>query len=69
MDAEEFEWESQLRFYWMKSVDNLIIQQCSGKCGQIYGLVYKIGQGTCGHNLKKTIKSLISKEKKCKPKI
>lgn len=68
MDAEEFEWESQLRFYWMKSVDNLIIQQCSGKCGRMYGLVHKICQGTCGHNLKKNqITNL--KRKKCKPKI
>lgn len=69
MDAEEFEWESQLRFYWMKSVDNLIIQQCSGKCSRIYSLVYTIRQGTCGYNLKKKIKSLIFKRKKCKPKI
>lgn len=68
MDAEEFEWESQLRFYWMKSVDNLIIQQCSGKCGRIYGLVYTIQQGTCGHNLKKNkIPNL--KRKTCKPKM
>jgi len=28
--SQEFEWESQLRFYWKKDVDNLIIDQCSG---------------------------------------
>eukprot|EP00102_Acyrthosiphon_pisum_P015188 XP_008185630.2 PREDICTED: dynein heavy chain 10, axonemal [Acyrthosiphon pisum] len=28
--SQEFEWESQLRFYWKKNVDNLIIDQCSG---------------------------------------
>lgn len=26
----EFEWESQLRFYWKKEVNNLIVIQCSG---------------------------------------
>lgn len=29
-DAHEFEWESQLRFYWVKEVDNLIVKQCTG---------------------------------------
>jgi len=28
--SQEFEWESQLRFYWKKDVDSLIIDQCSG---------------------------------------
>ncbi|KAH8871924.1 Dynein heavy chain 10, axonemal [Schistosoma japonicum] len=31
MDATEFQWESQLRFYWSKSTDNLIIKQCTGQ--------------------------------------
>ncbi|KAI5707535.1 hypothetical protein M8J77_004618 [Diaphorina citri] len=34
MDAEEFQWESQLRYYWKKSYldwkDSLVIIQCSG---------------------------------------
>ena len=29
-DSQEFEWESQLRFYWIKEVDNLIVKQCTG---------------------------------------
>ncbi|KAL4712607.1 hypothetical protein ACJJTC_007202 [Scirpophaga incertulas] len=29
-DAAEFEWESQLRFYWLKKDDNLWIKQCTG---------------------------------------
>ncbi|XP_071441594.1 dynein axonemal heavy chain 10 [Hetaerina americana] len=29
-DAQEFEWESQLRSYWVKSLDNLMVQQCTG---------------------------------------
>jgi len=28
--SQEFDWESQLRFYWKKDIDNLIIDQCSG---------------------------------------
>ncbi|XP_039277456.1 dynein heavy chain 10, axonemal [Nilaparvata lugens] len=31
LDNGEFQWESQLRFYWMKVFDNLMIQQCSGQ--------------------------------------
>ncbi|KAG5670791.1 hypothetical protein PVAND_001030 [Polypedilum vanderplanki] len=31
LDASEFQWESQLRFYWMKDVDNLYVVQCTGK--------------------------------------
>lgn len=27
---EEFDWESQLRFYWKREFDNLIVDQCSG---------------------------------------
>ncbi|KAF8069431.1 DHC1 [Scenedesmus sp. PABB004] len=30
MDAREFAWESQLRFYWDKPTDDLAIRQCSG---------------------------------------
>lgn len=30
MDAQEFNWESQLRFYWVKEVDNLVVVQCTG---------------------------------------
>ncbi|XP_045502201.1 dynein axonemal heavy chain 10 [Colias croceus] len=29
-EASEFEWESQLRFYWLKKDDNLWIKQCTG---------------------------------------
>jgi len=28
--SQDFNWESQLRFYWKKDFDNLIIDQCSG---------------------------------------
>ncbi|CRL07346.1 CLUMA_CG020322, isoform A [Clunio marinus] len=31
LDAQEFGWESQLRFYWMKDIDNLYVVQCTGK--------------------------------------
>ncbi|WIA10356.1 hypothetical protein OEZ85_010548 [Tetradesmus obliquus] len=30
MDAREFAWESQLRFYWDKAMDDLSIRQCGG---------------------------------------
>lgn len=30
MDIEEFEWESQLRFYWDRTSDNLVVRQCNG---------------------------------------
>lgn len=30
LDAQEFGWESQLRFYWLKQFDNLHVIQCSG---------------------------------------
>ena len=38
LDSTEFEWESQLRFYWSKEADNVIIQQCTGEFG--YGYEY-----------------------------
>jgi dynein heavy chain, axonemal len=31
MDPREVNWESQLRMYWEKSVDNCIIRQCTGE--------------------------------------
>lgn len=30
MDAREFDWESQLRFYWTRNGDTCVIQQCTG---------------------------------------
>ncbi|KAL6757976.1 dynein heavy chain, N-terminal region 1-domain-containing protein, partial [Haematococcus lacustris] len=30
MDAREFAWESQLRFYWERQADDINIRQCSG---------------------------------------
>jgi dynein heavy chain len=36
--SHNFEWESQLRFYWKKEVDNLIVIQCSGTFA--YGYEY-----------------------------
>ena len=30
MDASEFAWESQLRFYWDADADDLLIRQCTG---------------------------------------
>ncbi|BFZ18669.1 hypothetical protein BsWGS_21707 [Bradybaena similaris] len=38
MDAREFEWESQLRFYWVKEPDEMVIKQCTGEFG--YGYEY-----------------------------
>ncbi|CAH2003821.1 unnamed protein product, partial [Acanthoscelides obtectus] len=29
-DITEFEWESQLRFYWINNLDNLYVTQCTG---------------------------------------
>ena len=38
LDIREFEWESQLRFYWVKEDDNLEVRQCTGTFG--YGYEY-----------------------------
>lgn len=38
LDAREFEWESQLRFYWDREPDELNIRQCTGTFG--YGYEY-----------------------------
>ncbi|TPP59989.1 Dynein heavy chain 10 axonemal [Fasciola gigantica] len=38
MDSQEFAWESQLRFYWHKSTDELVIRQCTGEF--YYGYEY-----------------------------
>jgi hypothetical protein len=38
LDAGEFEWESQLRFYWVNDPDELRIRQCTGEFG--YGYEY-----------------------------
>ncbi|KAI4469012.1 dynein heavy chain [Holotrichia oblita] len=29
-DVQEFDWESQLRFYWVNNLDNLWVTQCTG---------------------------------------
>ncbi|XP_053669700.1 dynein axonemal heavy chain 10 [Anopheles nili] len=38
LDAHEFGWESQLRFYWIREMDNLFVLQCTGKFD--YGYEY-----------------------------
>uniref|UniRef100_A0A8C2R8N1 AAA+ ATPase domain-containing protein n=1 Tax=Capra hircus TaxID=9925 RepID=A0A8C2R8N1_CAPHI len=38
LEAREFEWESQLRFYWDREPDELNIRQCTGTFG--YGYEY-----------------------------
>ncbi|XP_037090995.1 dynein heavy chain 10, axonemal-like [Pollicipes pollicipes] len=38
LDQTEFEWESQLRFYWMREPDSLIVHQCTGQFN--YGYEY-----------------------------
>ncbi|XP_075882096.1 dynein axonemal heavy chain 10-like isoform X2 [Nelusetta ayraudi] len=37
-DAREFEWESQLRFYWLQEEDDLFVHQCSASFS--YGYEY-----------------------------
>ncbi|KAJ9583317.1 hypothetical protein L9F63_022334, partial [Diploptera punctata] len=37
-DAQQFEWEIQLKFYWWKPADNLIVRQCTGSFD--YGYEY-----------------------------
>lgn len=39
LDEREFEWESQLRFYWSKDDDNCTIRQCTGAFS--YGYEYQ----------------------------
>ena len=36
LDAREFEWESQLKFYWDKEKDDLIIRQTNGEFNSCY---------------------------------
>ena len=38
LDIREFEWESQLRFYWERDLDNLVVRQCTGSFD--YGYEY-----------------------------
>ncbi|KAI9102678.1 dynein heavy chain and region D6 of dynein motor-domain-containing protein [Phlyctochytrium arcticum] len=38
MDEAEFEWESQLRFYWDRTADELVVRQCNGNFD--YGYEY-----------------------------
>lgn len=38
LQAQEFEWESQLRFYWEREPDELMVRQCTGAFA--YGYEY-----------------------------
>ena len=38
LNEREFEWESQLRFYWDREPDQLMVRQCTGTFG--YGYEY-----------------------------
>ena len=38
LDAREFAWESQLRFYWDRDLDDVRVRQCTGEFG--YGYEY-----------------------------
>ncbi|PNF33091.1 Dynein heavy chain 10, axonemal [Cryptotermes secundus] len=38
LNAQEFEWETQLKFYWWKPFDNLVVRQCTGSFD--YGYEY-----------------------------
>ncbi|KFG44621.1 dynein heavy chain family protein, partial [Toxoplasma gondii GAB2-2007-GAL-DOM2] len=35
-NPREFEWESQLRFYWEKEADDIAVRQCAGEFGYSY---------------------------------
>ncbi|GAB0094127.1 Dynein heavy chain [Sergentomyia squamirostris] len=37
-DGQEFRWERQLRFYWLKEFDNIVVVQCGGRF--MYGYEY-----------------------------
>jgi dynein heavy chain len=39
LDAKEFEWESQLRFYWRNNLNDIQIEQCTGRFR--YGYEYQ----------------------------
>jgi len=39
LDAREFEWESQLRFYWDQGANDIAIRQCTGTF--TYGYEYQ----------------------------
>ena len=41
MDAREFAWESQLRYYWDRAADDLMIRQCTG-ISKAYQLVLHV---------------------------
>jgi dynein heavy chain len=36
LSREEFAWESQLRFYWDRKMDDVVIRQCTGKVAYCY---------------------------------
>jgi len=36
LDAREFDWESQLRFYWNREKDDMSVQQCTGEFRYLY---------------------------------
>lgn len=36
LNAKEFDWEKQLRFYWDKDKDNIVIRQCTGTFDYCY---------------------------------
>jgi dynein heavy chain len=42
MDENEFEWESQLRFYWDRNCDELMVRQCNGNFEYGHEVIYHI---------------------------
>jgi dynein heavy chain len=36
LSDKEFDWEKQLRFYWDKDLDNIVIRQCTGRFDYCY---------------------------------